>query len=863
VAVVASGCGRTELFGSRVHCAPGDTVCQNAMSGGAGTGPSGTAGFTGSAGTFGPGAAGSVGTAGFTGSAGTFGTAGSFGTGGTFATGGTFGQGTAGTIGSGMAGTIGTAGSMGSAGTGPITCAQMREICNNGRDDNCNGRTDCADPECMGDPTCSKPGQEICNNGIDDDGDGLIDCADPDCAMNPVCVPTMGREICDNGIDDNGDGLVDCSDPQCTMFPACVLATCAPDQNLGLIAAHGASVGGGFDTHTMRSFATCATPGGTGRVASFTLADKADVKLDVSQAPGTAHALSLFRAGTNQACDRNPVTCFNVGQMPQASTTFAGLLPGTYFLIAESFPGTQGSIKFVLSTGNAKTPEQCSNGIDDDGNGLIDCQDQACVNAPNCAPFECNPDATIGALVVGDPPKAVKVDLTKAPDRYHPFCAGTTPGGDAAIGLTLAQAGGIEIGFMQPTGHTIFSLFKMPAAGMACDDSNNRAGCSPEDDRQGAVAFSDLPAGRYVLIFKATSGAMPGVADPGILNLRISAFQNRMQEICNNGIDDDGNGLIDCADPACFSIPGCEAPACTPDVDLGSISWGTVRSTTLDTTAASGAKDLYQTSCGKGNGHERVVRLNLTQPMALGIDCMQTGSHVIALSQQLQPLDLCDAHELGCADPTTLPFGCGYSIPDLQPGAYNVIVESFQAGTEGNVSIMFTGMQEIIREICDNGIDDDGDGFTDCADRKCVTSPICTKFACHPDDVLGIVPLNGTPLTAVIETAGAGDDQMHTMCVSAPGGQDGVVDFQLPARATVTLDWAQVGNHDFELYSNDGQPLACDAGSAFGCVSSGGAVTGMTAFTSLPAGSYHLVIDADMPGSEGAVIVHISGTPSP
>lgn len=28
-------------------------------------------------------------------------------------------------------------------------------------------------------------------------------------------------------------------------------------------------------------------------------------------------------------------------------------------------------------------------------------------------------------------------------------------------------------------------------------------------------------------------------------------------EICNNGIDDDGNGLIDCADPACFGFSGC------------------------------------------------------------------------------------------------------------------------------------------------------------------------------------------------------------------------------------------------------------------------------------------------------------------
>src|SRR5262249_5131379 len=154
----------------------------------------------------------------------------------------------------------------------------------------------------------------------------------------------------------------------------------------------------------------------------------------------------------------------------------------------------------------------------DDGNGLVDCQDQACVTAPNCAAFECKPDATIGALVVGDMPKSVRVDLTHAPDRYHPLCAGTTPGGDAAISLTLPAAGGIEIAFNQ-TGHTVFSLFKFPAAGTACDEADNEFGCSAEDDPSGAVAFSDLPAGQYLLIFKATTGGTPGVADPGIINM--------------------------------------------------------------------------------------------------------------------------------------------------------------------------------------------------------------------------------------------------------------------------------------------------------------------------------------------------------
>src|SRR6185369_1342710 len=179
------------------------------------------------------------------------------------------------------------------------------------------------------------------------------------------------------------------------------------------------------------------------------------------------------------------------------------------------------------------------------------------------------------------------------------------------------------------------------------------------------------------------------------------------------------------------------------------------------------------------------------------------------------------------------------------------------------VTLTLDGERETIREICDNNIDDDGDGAVDCADLKCVTSATCQKFACRPDQSVGLLPLDGSPSSVVVQTTMGGDDQTHTSCASAAGGQDGDVDFQLPAKADLTLTWAQFGNHAFALYSDDGALLSCEAGQPFACVASGGQSAGTRVIPALPGGKYHLVVAADAPGSEGAVALQLSAVASP
>jgi len=70
----------------------------------------------------------------------------------------------------------------------------------------------------LGDP-------ENCTDGIDNDGDGLTDCADPECVGAVGCVETA----CADTLDDDRDGATDCDDFDCAIDAACLPATCAED----------------------------------------------------------------------------------------------------------------------------------------------------------------------------------------------------------------------------------------------------------------------------------------------------------------------------------------------------------------------------------------------------------------------------------------------------------------------------------------------------------------------------------------------------------------------------------------------------------------------------------------------------------
>jgi hypothetical protein len=62
-----------------------------------------------------------------------------------------------------------------------VSCVGPERICNDGWDNDCDGRADAADAACAGKVA------EVCGNLADDDHDGKADCDDADCAVFPAC----------------------------------------------------------------------------------------------------------------------------------------------------------------------------------------------------------------------------------------------------------------------------------------------------------------------------------------------------------------------------------------------------------------------------------------------------------------------------------------------------------------------------------------------------------------------------------------------------------------------------------------------------------------------------------------------------
>jgi hypothetical protein len=195
-----------------------------------------------------------------------------------------------------------------------------------------------------------------------------------------------------------------------------------------------------------------------------------------------------------------------------------------------------------------------------------------------------------------------------------------------------------------------------------------------------------------------------------------------LELVCDDAEDNDGNGLVDCDDPMCVNMPGCVSSTnCVPSnlLQCGDSVDGSTAGR-LDNF------DTYPCLPGTFSGGERYFQVQAIpgQVVTLALNDYSTN-------QDLQLVVLTSGDQTSGCDVNDPCYG-----PDLTATADQeveltvdailnlwVIVDSATAGGGlFDLAVICAAAHEL---DCENGIDEDGDGLTDCMDPDCINTAAC------------------------------------------------------------------------------------------------------------------------------------------
>ena len=190
----------------------------------------------------------------------------------------------------------------------------------------------------------------------------------------------------------------------------------------------------------------------------------------------------------------------------------------------------------------------------------------------------------------------------------------------------------------------------------------------------------------------------PRISDQQMIFLSVKGENTIL--LCTDGLDNDNNGKIDCEDSGCQNkgtaeIPGPGTTVC-PGTDVNGV-WVPAENT--DYACSDGIDN-------DGNGYTDCADNNCKQ---LSVCCVKTGDEntVAACSDGID--NDCDGY-VDCGD-----FSCkGGNSKDSKATEESINYCTALEYPNGKVTV-----PENTLETCSDGIDNDGDGYTDCADYSC------------------------------------------------------------------------------------------------------------------------------------------------
>lgn len=344
-----------------------------------------------------------------------------------------------------------------------------------------------------------------CADGCDNDGNGFVDCDDNGCIGTTACPAEQSNRGCSDGMDNDGDGFTDCMDRSC--FSPAVGDQEARGAQVCLREMTNEACSDGEDNDG-DGFVDCADASCHGDAIVVCAPDSTDVVAEGSRDTIEARCTDDVSNGG--------------GALPgESNTPFRGADCGDFTCL------------FFFDGCDEVTPENtnatCSDGVDNDGDGLTDCQDTGCVGT--------GPDGDIG-------------------------------GDDDVVfeNIVVCDAARAEVEFADEAAITA-------AANMRCD--NDEGGEAVDDDDNGFANCGDFACTGDELVTVCTEAERNaatcademdnddnGFTDCGDRNCNSNPAwcpdaENGIVE-CSDGLDNDGNGFADCRDFSCAFSDACE-----------------------------------------------------------------------------------------------------------------------------------------------------------------------------------------------------------------------------------------------------------------------------------------------------------------
>ncbi len=301
------------------------------------------------------------------------------------------------------------------------------------------------------------------------------------------------------------------------------------------------------------------------------------------------------------------------------------------------------------------------------------------------------------AMLEGELPLSISVDTSSgAEDDFSPGCAkGDTSGArDRGYYFEAPQSGYFSFEVMDSTFDSTVSLHEPD-----CEAKEIRC----NDDSEGWQAHSRLvlPINAGEAMIVVVDGYEP--ADVGQGTLLVSMAE----VLCEDGGDEDGDGLADCSDPDCRLAPTCMGQDC-PQREFS----GQIPETLRGTTSGDGMLGDATCSNGGNRGPEETFSFVAANSGKYWFDTIGSDFDTIVYVRE----HYCTGREIACDDDSG-GDGTSRLLVELEAGQEIVVVVDGWKRDGGDFTLRVSGVEE----ACNDGIDNDNDGVSDCDDLDCVS----------------------------------------------------------------------------------------------------------------------------------------------